>query len=144
MSMFCGGRTQITAILLTVLIPAALNAQTSRPAHQPRNVAILVHEQVELLDFAGPAEVFANASLEGRRAFRVYTVAPAAGPTKTQQSVTVLPQYTIENCPAPDILIIPGGNTTRLTENAAVMKWIRDITQKTEITMTVCTGAFTL
>jgi putative intracellular protease/amidase len=108
-----------------------------------RNVAIFVHDGVELLDFAGPAEVFANAS-GGDRAFNVYTVAPTTQPVQTQQSVTVVPEYSIDNCPRPAILVIPGGATNRVLEDTRVMEWIKRTVPQTELTMTVCTGAFAL
>jgi len=61
------------------------------------NVAIIVHDNVELLDFAGPGEVFAAAA--GRRAFRVYTVAETDRPIRSQRFLTIAPQFTLTNCP---------------------------------------------
>src|SRR6201999_3961751 len=74
-----------------------------------RNVAIFVHEGVELLDFSGPGEVFA--STDHRQAFDVYTVAADPGEVLSQGFVTIKPQYTFANCPPPDIIILPGGRT---------------------------------
>jgi len=111
---------------------------------EPRNVAIFVHDGVELLDFAGPAEVFSNATVNGRRAFNVYTVAPKKQRIETQQNVAVEPQYSIDDCPPPAIIVIPGGATNRITEDAPTMEWIKRANEKTEITLTVCTGAFAL
>ena len=134
--------------LRTILIVAAIvllqfnHALAKDP--EPRNVAIFVHEGVELLDFAGPAEVFSNASVNGRRAFNVYTVAPKKGRIETQQSVAVEPQYSIDDCPPPAIIVIPGGATNRITEDARTMEWIKRANEKTEVTLTVCTGAFAL
>src|SRR5687768_4136126 len=92
----------VTIILVFVALPI-----TPAPAKEtaPRNVAILVHEDVELLDFAGPAEVFANASVNGRRAFKVYTVAPTKAAVRSQQYVTVTPEHSIDDCPPPAILV---------------------------------------
>ena len=131
----------ILIVLATVLLQTN-HALSKDP--EPRNVAIFVHDGVELLDFAGPAEVFANASVNGRRAFKVYTVAPKKQRIDTQQSVAVEPQYSIDDCPPPAILIIPGGATNRITEDARVMEWIKRMHGKTEVTLTVCTGAFAL
>lgn len=132
-----------SAILAALLASTAALAAPDGPA-APRKVAILVHDGVELLDFAGPAEVFSSASANGRRAFQVFTVAPSAGPTRTQNAVTVAPDYTIADCPAPDILVIPGGNSLVLVDDPAVMSWIGERAKSCEITLTVCTGAFTL
>lgn len=107
-----------------------------------RKVAIFVHEGVELLDFSGPGEVFA--STDHRQAFDVYTVAAAPGEVVSQGFVTIKPQYTVANCPPPDIIVLPGGRTDVPLADPAVLKWIKDSSQKAEIVMSVCTGAFLL
>lgn len=127
-----------SGLLLTCL---GTGASAGDGPSKVRNVAIVVHEGVELLDFAGPAEVF---SMAGDDAFRVYTVAPTAGPVKSHSEVTVNPEFTIEDCPRPDILVIPGGDTPVLTKDPRMMAWIKSAAGESEVTMTVCTGAFTL
>jgi putative intracellular protease/amidase/YHS domain-containing protein len=107
-----------------------------------RNVAVFVHEGVELLDFAGPAEVFAAAG--HHEAFNVYTVAASDGEIKSQGFLTVKPQYTFANCPKPDIIVLPGGNTGIPLKDERVIQWIQQRTEETEISMSVCTGAFLL
>lgn len=107
-----------------------------------RRVAILVHEGVELLDFAGPGEVFAAA--DRGRAFEVYTVAAAAGEVVSQGFVTVRPQYTLADCPPPDVVVLPGGRTDVPLGDPAVIAWIKESSQKAEVVMSVCTGAFLL
>ncbi|HKP10824.1 MAG TPA: DJ-1/PfpI family protein [Blastocatellia bacterium] len=107
-----------------------------------RKVAIFIHEGVELLDFSGPGEVFAAA--DGRRAFDIYTVAASPDAVVSQGFVTIKPQYTFANCPPPDIIILPGGRTEIPLGDAAVVQWIKDSSQKAEVVMSVCTGAFLL
>jgi transcriptional regulator GlxA family with amidase domain len=107
-----------------------------------RNVAIVIFNQMELLDFAGPAEVFAAA--DHGQAFKVYTVAENDKPIKSQGFVTITPQYTIENCPRPDILVIPGGNSTSVSKSQKMMDWVKEVSQNAERVMSVCTGAFVL
>jgi transcriptional regulator GlxA family with amidase domain len=136
------GSAVLAAVVSLASVISTLAQEQSPPP--PRNVAVLVHEGVELLDFAGPAEVFASASLNGRRAFNVYTVAPVKQPVRSNQSVTVVPDYSIEDCPRPDILVIPGGNTGVVLRDERVMTWIKEVSNQSEITLTVCTGAFTL
>src|SRR6185369_6391840 len=65
-----------------------------------RNVAVFVHEGVELLDFAGPAEVFAAAGQP--RAFRVFTVAASKDPITSQRFLRVTPEFALDDCPKPD------------------------------------------
>jgi transcriptional regulator GlxA family with amidase domain len=107
-----------------------------------RKVAILIHEGVELLDFSGPGEVFAAA--DHRQAFDVYTVAASASEVTSQGFLTIKPQYTFANCPPPDVVILPGGRTDVPLSDPAVINWIKQSSQKAEVVMSVCTGAFLL
>jgi transcriptional regulator GlxA family with amidase domain len=111
-----------------------------------RNVAIVVYEGVELLDFAGPGEVFAAAANigndRGQPAFKVYTVAPARQAIKSQGFLTITPDYGIDDAPLPDIVVIPGGSSQTLVENAAFMSWASTAMLTAKLTLTVCTGAF--
>jgi putative intracellular protease/amidase len=110
-----------------------------------KNVAIFVHEGVELLDFAGPGEVFAAARLSGKGpAFRVYTVADSTGAITSQRFLTVTPQYTLENCPKPDVVVLPGGATRIPLQNPKVIAWVKETSTQAEVVLSVCTGAFLL
>jgi transcriptional regulator GlxA family with amidase domain len=115
---------------------------TTAIAQEKRNVAILVWPGAELLDFTGPAEVFAAAGRH--RLFNVYLVGLNKDAVRTQGSVTVVPEYTLENCPSPDVLIIPGGNMRPVEGNATVRAWVREKSQRAGTVMSVCTGAFVL
>jgi transcriptional regulator GlxA family with amidase domain len=117
-------------------------AAADTPQAKRRNVAIFVHEGVELLDFSGPGEVFAAA--DHGRAFEVYTVAATSEPITSQRFVSIKPQYTISNCPKPDIIVLPGGATNIPLGDAKVIEWIKRASQDAEVTLSVCTGAFLL
>jgi putative intracellular protease/amidase/YHS domain-containing protein len=107
-----------------------------------KNVALFVFDGMELLDFAGPAEVFTGA---GRgRAFQVYTVAATREPITSQGLVTMTPRYTFADCPRPDILVVPGGNVRTAAKDKRVLDWLRQASPKSEVTLSVCTGAFVL
>lgn len=107
-----------------------------------RNVAIVLWHDAELLDFAGPGEVFAAAG--DFRAFTVYTVAETRDPVLSQGFLTVVPQYTIDDCPAPDIVVLPGGGTEQAARSPRMMAWIERVSGSAEITLSVCTGAMLL
>lgn len=107
-----------------------------------KNVAILIFDGVELLDFAGTGEVFKMAGKP--RAFNVYTVALTTEPILSQGFVTVKPQYSFAEAPLPDILVVPGGNTTKPINDERVLAWIKQTGNKSEITLSVCGGAFLL
>lgn len=108
-----------------------------------RNIAILLFETVEVLDFAGPLEVFAsvNTVLADNPPFNVYTVAETAGPLRAANPLTIVPDYTIDNCPPPDILVIPGGSGSRkAAKSEQLIAWVKAEDQRTEFTLSVCTG----
>ncbi len=114
--------------------------ETSSPAR--RKVAILIWDGVELLDFAGPAEVFTTA--QRGRAFEVYTVAAERYPVVSQNFLSINPQHALRGAPGPDILVIPGGNTDIPIRHEATMDWVRHASHAAEVTMSVCTGALVL
>jgi putative intracellular protease/amidase len=103
-----------------------------------RNVAILVYPGVELLDFAGPGEVFASTHDQGRHAFEVYTVAETKAPVVSQGFVAVTPQYSFDDCPKPDVVVVPGGQTP---SDEKMLAWVRERAKDTEVMMSVCNGA---
>lgn len=111
-----------------------------------RNVALLLFEDVEVLDFAGPFEVFAvTDELRGHQTFRVYTVAEIADPIRAKNGLTVIPDFTLANAPKPDVLIVPGGHGTRaLVDRADVLAWIQQESATAEVVMSVCSGALVL
>ncbi|RIK69316.1 MAG: hypothetical protein DCC65_00815 [Planctomycetota bacterium] len=109
-----------------------------------RHVAILLWDGVELLDFAGPAEVFAAARVAGQPVFNVFTVGVDQNPIVSQGFLRVTPNFTISDCPAPDVLVIPGGDSGVVTRNSELMDWIEKASNNTEMMLSVCTGAFVL
>ena len=148
-------RTMTIAALLALSSTRAFGADKGMPgekgAGEPhgartRNVAIVLFENVEVLDFAGPSEVFASAAnsagLPGAPAYRVYTVGVTKSPVKSQGFVTVVPEFSIDDAPKPDILVIPGGQSFNLTNDARFMAWAKRAIEASELTLTVCSGAF--
>ncbi len=111
-----------------------------------RNVAILVFDEAEVLDFAGPFEVFAvTDELRDHSVFNVMTVAPLPGTVRARNGLKVVPDYALEACPQPHILVVPGGHGARaLLRNPVVLEWIQTRSRRAEITMSVCTGALVL
>ncbi|WP_028548548.1 DJ-1/PfpI family protein [Paenibacillus sp. UNC451MF] len=113
-------------------------------ARQARNVAILIYENVEVLDFTGPFEVFTVGSNRGKD-FKVYTVAEQEYPVIALGNLSINPRYTIHNCPPPDILIIPGGwGSRKEMNNETLTNWISKISKDVELVLSVCTGALIL
>src|SRR5262245_39102655 len=105
-----------------------------------RNVAILIFDDVEVLDFCGPFEVFSTTGQrQGPGAFQVYTVAEKSGPITARGGLSVNPAYTLADCPPPDILLVPGGfGTRREMHNAALTDWIKTVSESAELVLSVC------
>lgn len=123
-------------------------------APSPRNVGILIFDNVEVLDFAGPFEVFSRTRLtpgvESRRSddgapFRVFTVAPKAGQITATGGLRVMPDYDLGMAPRIDLLVVPGGFGTRpLLIDETVLEWIRERAAAAELVTSVCTGSLVL
>lgn len=110
-----------------------------------RNVAILIFPEVEVLDFAGPFEVFAVTNELNADTFHTFTVSEAPGSVRARNGLKIVPDFTLENAPAPQLLIVPGGAGTRpLLKKPAVLEWIRQRARRAEIVASVCTGSLVL
>ncbi|MCS6807352.1 MAG: DJ-1/PfpI family protein [Bacteroidota bacterium] len=110
---------------------------------QRRIVAILLFDDVEVLDFAGPFEVFSVTSeLQAYKPFLVYTCAEETRIITARNGLKVLPDYSIHNAPAPDIIIVPGGiGSKNARKSSAILEWITTHAERAEFIMSVCTGA---
>jgi transcriptional regulator GlxA family with amidase domain len=111
-----------------------------------RTLAILIFDDVEVLDFCGPFEVFSVANrFTDPPAFSVLTVAEKAEPILTRGGLSVNPHHRFADCPVPDILLVPGGQGTRKEmHNSVLIDWIRQMSSKAELVLSVCTGALLL
>lgn len=111
-----------------------------------RTVAILIFDDVEVLDFAGPFEVFAvTDELRGHDTFTVCTVALAPMTVRARNGLKLVPDYTLDNCPPPTVLVVPGGAGTRaLLRQPLFLEWLRLRAARAEIVFSVCTGALLL
>jgi transcriptional regulator GlxA family with amidase domain len=111
-----------------------------------KNVAILLFNEVEVLDFAGPFEVFSiTNSLEGDSLFNVYTVAETTQPILALNHLSINPDYTLENHPLPHIVIIPGGFGSRAAlKQPNMIQWVQQSAQQVELVLSVCTGCLIL
>jgi putative intracellular protease/amidase/Tfp pilus assembly protein PilF len=106
-------------------------------AQQKENyaVAIFLYNGVELLDFAGPGEVFSASG------FKVYTMSADGNEIISQGFVTVKPQYSVENAPKPDIVVFPGGGAGAPSKDPRVIGWLKSNVSTGTMAMSVCTGA---
>jgi transcriptional regulator GlxA family with amidase domain len=118
----------------------------------PRNVGILIFPDVEILDFCGPFEVFASATLPAQtddgpemRLFEVFTIAERSELVACRGGLLVQPNHTLDEHPPLDLVVIPGGyGTRREQENPVILDWIARQRRTGALTTSVCTGAFLL
>ena len=121
----------------------------------PRNVAVFLFDDVEVLDFAGPYEVFSVTGLRTfeEKPFHVYTVAEKS-PVIARNGLTVVPDFLLGDCPPPDLVLIPGGGgytpegvafgSRREMNNPVVLEWVKQQAGQAELVLSVCTGALIL
>jgi transcriptional regulator GlxA family with amidase domain len=117
-------------------------------------VGILIFDGVEVLDFAGPYEVFSRTRLVGgvesrltddSAPFHVFTVARSKIEVRATGGLRVTPDHAFDDAPGIDILVVPGGFGTRaLLEDAGTLDWIREIARLAKRVTSVCTGALLL
>lgn len=118
------------------------------------NAGIFIFDGVEVLDFAGPFEVFSRTRLrpgtESRRSedsapFEVFTIAATREPVRATGGLRVLPHHDFASAPRVDLLVIPGGFGTRpLLEDNATLDWIRRTAASARTVTSVCTGSLLL
>ncbi|TGD59740.1 DJ-1/PfpI family protein [Flavobacterium humi] len=116
------------------------------------NVAILIYPGVEVIDMNGPIDVFIKTNRYNNNKYRVFTVAESAGVIESEHSaVRIIPEYTLSNCPKPDILVIPGqimpeGSPEPYGSGSdELVTWIKKQAQSEGATiMSVCVGIYFL
>src|SRR5205809_137515 len=140
------------AAALALLVIAQLSASVARaetattnplkpPAKGDIPVAFLISDGAVIIDFCGPWEVFRDVMVSGGdHPFRLYTVSEKAAPIQAGGGMKIVPDYTLANAPAPKVIVIPAQSEP----SAAMLEWIRKSSKTTDVTMSVCTGAFVL
>ncbi len=116
------------------------------PAKGSIPVAVAISEGVTVIDFAGPWEVFQDvmipsrgASMEEQMPFQLFTVSESTEPVTGSGGLKLVPDYTFKTSPMPKIVVVPAQKGS-----GALHEWLRTVTQTTDVTMSVCTGAFQL
>lgn len=122
------------------------------PLPRTRSVAILMFDDVEVLDFAGPYEVFTTASRVSRKLwgtasqapFEVHTVARDGGSVQARAGLRVQVDHGFDTAPAAEVLIVPGGVVDAACACPRTLAWLAQAAAPAELVASVCTGAFLL
>ena len=143
--------TLITSTNLLSISPTSVFANSAvseankltPPAEGSIPVAFAISRGATMIDFAGPWEVFQDVMLKGpqghRSAFNLYTVAEKTEPIEASAGMKIIPDYTFDAAPAPKVIVIPAQ-----AGSPALHAWLRKVVDSTDVTMSVCTGAFQL
>jgi transcriptional regulator GlxA family with amidase domain len=130
------------ALFNTARAQAAVgDAPAPLPKRRRTRVAFMLGEHANVIDTCGPWEVFQDAASPGGddAGFELYTVAPEEGPLEMTGGLTILPKYSIRNAPQPNVIVVPAQKST-----AESRAWLAQASSETDVTMSVCTGAFQL
>jgi transcriptional regulator GlxA family with amidase domain len=120
-----------------------------------RNVAIFLFDDVEVLDFSGPFEIFSVCGLRsgGEKPFNVYTIAEKQQIT-ARNNLHITVNYLMTDCPKPDIVLVPGGGginadgthfgSRKEMHNTVLLNWLKEQNKTAELMLSVCTGSLIL
>ncbi len=141
---FLGGGAAVAAA--SALPPASEQpvARLIPPAKGTIPVAFVISNDATMIDFTGPWEVFQDCHVEGGGAdqddlFQLFTVADAPKTVRVSGGMQIVPDFTVEDAPAPRVIVIPAHRSS-----PRLLEWIRKASETTDLTMSVCTGAFAL
>ncbi|HKC16439.1 MAG TPA: DJ-1/PfpI family protein [Steroidobacteraceae bacterium] len=112
------------------------------PKSGPIPVAFLISNGAVVIDFCGPWEVFQDVPRIGPASvgFKLFTVSESTAPLRASGGMQIVPDYDFQNAPLPKILVIPAQSGA----NEPTKEWVRRATRQTDLTMSVCNGAFLL
>ncbi|MBF2708648.1 DJ-1/PfpI family protein [Flavobacterium soyangense] len=118
------------------LIPKTSLGTKKNANKKDLTICFYLQDNVELLDFAGPMEVFTAAG------FKVFTVSKTKDRITSQGVLTIIPEYSIQDAPKSDVMVFFGGSHSTPTNDPAVISWIKSRKKNTDYFISVCTGAF--
>jgi transcriptional regulator GlxA family with amidase domain len=117
---------------------AAAGASLPLPKRSRIRVAFMIGEHANVIDTAGPWEVFQDVVSDDFRC-ELYTVAPTGDLLQMTGGLLVKPNYSIDDAPQPNVIVVPAHKSTERSRD-----WLRAASAGTDVTMSVCTGAFQL
>jgi transcriptional regulator GlxA family with amidase domain len=131
------------ALGTAVAVFGAVLASETLPRRKQIRVAFLLGESANVIDTAGPWEVFQDTMLDGAlmhsHPFELYTVAPTAGMLRMTGGLQVMPHYDVASAPEPNVIVVPAQKSSD-----ASLAWLKRASAGADVTMSVCTGAFQL
>jgi transcriptional regulator GlxA family with amidase domain len=110
------------------------------------DIGIVVFEDAEELDFAGPWEVLgAWAEHHPDDGVRLRLLAEGSGAVRCRKGLRVLPDAVLADAPSLDVVVVPGGRGARhAMTSEALLRWVRGQSARGALVTSVCTGALVL
>jgi cyclohexyl-isocyanide hydratase len=106
----------------------------------PVHIGFLLFPAVQQLDLTGPYEVFASVADA-----QVHLIWKDLVPVKASTGLMLQPTTTLADCPALDVLCIPGGSgVNALLCDEPVLRFVRQQAGQARFVTSVCTGALVL
>jgi transcriptional regulator GlxA family with amidase domain len=110
------------------------------PAEGAIRTAFAIGQGVNVIDTAGPWEVFQDAAVyQGPAQFDLYTVAEDRTVVAASGGLAIEPTYSFDTAPAPHVVVVPAHQPS-----ARTVPWLREVSRDADLVMSVCTGAFVL
>jgi len=113
------------------------------PERKTTKIAFMLGEHANVIDTAGPWEVFQDVEVDAlvgsRSPFELFTVGPSEEVLTMTGGLKVKPNYSIANAPQPNVIVVPAQRATDETR-----AWLKSAAAGTDVTLSVCTGAFQL
>lgn len=119
--------------------PAVLDHTPLKPPSRGRiRVAFAISRHANVIDLAGPWETFQDVSVR-RGGFELYTVGESLEPVECTGGLVIVPNFTFQTAPKPQLISVGAQ-----MGNQALTDWLKSTSGETDVTMSVCTGAFKL
>jgi transcriptional regulator GlxA family with amidase domain len=122
---------------------AGIGIGAALPRRDQVKVAFMIGDGTNMIDTAGPWEVFQDAMLgsgsEMRHPFELYTVGKTTAPVRMTGGFSAVPHYGVADAPEPNVIVVPAHRT-----DPDLQAWLRQSSARSDVTMSVCTGAFKL
>ena len=140
------GFVAVAAALPGSALSAAANNKLTPPEKGKIPIAFAISEGVTVIDFAGPWEVFQDVHVSTRgkdmdeqMPFELFTVSEKIEPLTGSAGLKLVPDYTFDTAPQPKVIVVPAQRGS-----SSLHAWLRKVSPATDVTMSVCTGAFQL
>ena len=132
-------RDMIKTSLAAAAVASIAGAAATLPRRETAKVAFLLGEGANVIDLAGPWEVFQDTNVGGRRAFELYTVGRSLDSVTMTGGFKALPHHTVGDAPQPNVIVVGAQRS-----HPDMLAWLRRASPGADVTMSVCTGAFQL